>query len=183
MDWVDWKERRSTCQPRPNIETVISHFLPHHHHYPLTHHFCPGDTLPKRAEQGDVERRGQLDDHLHRQAGVHLLRGDGPREDASDARAPRAQPLPQRWRGRRHAGAHRRVLQPAPPRLVRRRRVGDDVPELGEYALRRAGHLPVPRRLAVGSTTNSSARHPGETLQTDMKRNMPELRNVTDMED
>ena len=99
--------------------------------YPFYYSFfvISGDALPEGAEQGDVERRRQLDDHLDGQAGVHVLRGDGAGEEPGDPGAPGAQPLPQRRRRRRHARADWRVLQPSPPRLVRRRRIGDDVPQ------------------------------------------------------
>ena len=36
-----------------------------------------GYPLPEGAEQGDVERRRQLDDHQHRQGRVPVLRGHG----------------------------------------------------------------------------------------------------------
>ena len=118
--------------------------------------------MPKGTKQRDAQRWGQLDDHLHRQAGVHLLRGHGPRPESRHPGAPSPQHVPQRRRRRGDAGADRRVLLPQPPRLVRRRGVGDDVQEPGEHALRRSRHLPVPGGLAVGPAADPGAGDVGE---------------------
>ena len=49
----------------------------------------PGDPLSEGAQQRDVERRCELDDHLDRQGRVPVLRGDGPCEEPRHARTSR----------------------------------------------------------------------------------------------
>lgn len=124
---------------------------------PGADHPVPGDAVPEGAEQGDDQRRRVLDDNQHRQGRVPVLRGHGPGQLADHARAGGAQPEPERGRRRGHAGADRRELHAASAGVVRRRRVRDHVPVPGEHAGRRAGHIVVPGRLAVGQAAHAGA--------------------------
>jgi len=129
---------------------------------PGADHPVPGDAVSQGAQQGDDQRRRVLDHHQHGQGGVSVLRGHGPGELADHARAGGAQSQPERRRRRGHVGADRREFHASPASVVRRRRVGDHVPVPGEHAGRRAGHIVVQGRLAVGQAAHPGARVPGE---------------------
>ena len=50
-------------------------------------HAFAGDSLSERVQQTDDQRRSFVDNHQHRQGGVHVLRRDGAGESTRDARS------------------------------------------------------------------------------------------------